>query len=339
MKQSFNVAVICLLTLAACTTPFKKAKDGSQYKIISVKKGPKLVTGNFMEMSVVAKYKDSLLYSTADEGMPQYGLYDTANFPIPFKEIFKNVHVGDSIILKVSTDTLIAKGQSAPFMKKGQFLYQMYTITNVFQTKEQVDSVQKIYVAAVQKKDSLLAIEQTAKDNKSIDSFLTKTNVTNAVKSPKGTYVQILDPGTGNTPDSSQVLLVNYTGKTFAGETFDSNTDSAFQHVEPYPVNMAAPQVIPGWVDGLKMLKKGAKAKFFVPSGLAYGKRGSGDKIKPNQNLVFDISIADILTQAQYTDMMKKRQEQEIAKQKAMEELQKQLQQQGQSAAPVAPKK
>jgi FKBP-type peptidyl-prolyl cis-trans isomerase FkpA len=328
MKQIFNAAFICLIVLSACTKPFKKAKDGSEYKIISTKKGAKIVTGNFFEMNTLAKYKDSVLSSSIEDGVPQYAMYDTANFPPLFKEVFKSVHVGDSIIIKMSTDSIIAKaqGQAPPFIKKGQFIYQSFTITNVFNTKEQMDSAQKIHIELAQKKDSIFAKEQLVRDSKTIEDYLAKNKIA-AVKSEKGTYVEVLSPGAGNVADSSQVILINYTGKSFEGAAFDSNTDSAFQHVEPLPVNMAAPNVIPGWVDGLKMLKKGAKAKFYIPSSLAYGKRGNPDKIKPNENLVFDIYVTDIITQAQFADMMKKKQEQQMAQQKMMQQLQQQMQQ------------
>jgi FKBP-type peptidyl-prolyl cis-trans isomerase len=260
--------------------------------------------------------------------MPQFALYDTANFPAPYKEIFKNVHVGDSIILKTPTDSIIAKsqGQAPPFMKKGQFVYYFYTISNLYTSKEQVDSVQKIYMVNAQKKDSIAAIAQIAKDSKTIEDYLAKNKIT-AVKAPKGTFVQILEPGTGIMTDTS-IVMINYTGKSMEGQAFDSNTDSSFQHVEPYPVNLKMPEVVQGWVDGIKLLKKGAKAKFFVPSSLGYGKRGNGEKIKPNENLVFDIEVVDIITPEQYQALIKKKQEEQMAQQKMMQQLQQQMQQQ-----------
>jgi FKBP-type peptidyl-prolyl cis-trans isomerase FkpA len=343
MKQLFNAAVICIVALSACTTPFKKAKDGSEYKVISNKSGKLAVKGDIFEMNASARYKDSVLFNSLEDGMPQYGMYDTASFPSPYKEAFKVLHAGDSVIIRMSTDSIIARGQgqTPPFIKKGQFIYQTYTIANLYKTKEQADSAQKLHMEIAQKRDSILATVQIVKDSKIIDEYIAKNKVT-AVKSEKGTYVEIMDAGTGNVADSTQVLLINYTGKSFEGVAFDSNTDSSFQHVEPLPVNMSAPQVIPGWVDGLKMLKKGAKAKFYVPSSLAYGKRGNGDKIKPNENLVFDINVVDIISQAKFAEMMKKRQEQQMAQQKMMEQMQKMMQKQNpdqqQQTAPPANK-
>ncbi|MEI9956733.1 MAG: FKBP-type peptidyl-prolyl cis-trans isomerase [Ferruginibacter sp.] len=129
----------------------------------------------------------------------------------------------------------------------------------------------------------MLLVTQIAKDSKAIEEYLAKNNI-KATKTGKGTYVEIIEPGTGNVIDTPQVALVNYTGKTFDGVKFDSNTDSTIaQRLEPYPIDMLHPQVIAGWIEGLKMLRKGAKARFYVPSALAYGKRGNGEKIKPNQ--------------------------------------------------------
>jgi len=333
MKQFFYAVVICIFALSACTTPFKKTKDGSEYKVISLKSGKRLQTGNFLEMNSVAMYKetgkDTVLFNSLESGMPEFGLYDTANFPHPFKDAFKTVHVGDSIVIKIPADSLIAKGQNAPFMKKGGFIYQTFTITNAYTSKEQVDSVQKIYMAIVQKKDSIAAKEQIVKDDKLIQEYLTKNKIS-AVKGPQGTYIEIINPGTGNLPDSNQVVMVNYTGQTFDGAKFDSNTDSTIaQRIEPYPIDLAHPQVIAGWIEGLKMLKKGAKARFFIPSVLAYGKRGNG-KIKPNENLMFDIAIPDIISQAQYGEIMKKKQAEQMAQQQMMQQLQQQMQQQKQ---------
>jgi len=334
MKQVLSIAVICIFALAACTKPFKKAKDGSEYKIISIKKGAKLMTGNFMEINVVTRYKDSVLYSSYEEGMPQFGLYDTANFPPTFKEIFKNIHVGDSIVLRTSTDTILKKSegqqQPAPFIKKGQYIYQNYVITNVYKTAQEVDSVKKIYATAAQKKDSIAAIAQIAKDSKIIEDYLAKNKIS-TVKGESGTFVQVLNPGAGPAADTSMVMMVNYTGKTFDGVRFDSNTDSLAQRKEPYPVNLKVPEVIKGWVDGLKLLKKGAKATFFVPSSLGYGKYGNGEKIKPNDNLIFDIEVVDVITQAQFAVLMQKKQQEQMQQQQMMEQIQKQMQQQQQN--------
>lgn len=336
MKQILSAAIICIIALSACTTPFKKAKDGTQFKVISVKKGPRLVAGNYMEMSVVAKYKDSVLFSTAEDGMPQYGLYDTANFPMPYKEVFKNVHVGDSVVIKVSSDSLIAKGQASPFMKKGQFLYQSYTIVNVYKTKEEADAAQKKYIPAAKIKARKKEVEQIEKDlvtkkvkidtdSKLIDDYLAKNNL-KATKTKWGTYIVVQTEGTGNNLTPTDIASVNYTGKTFdSSKVFDSNIDPKFKHTQPLDVNLGQYQgMMLGWTDALLQMKKGTKATIYVPSSLAYGENGRQPEIKPDAILVFDMEVVGVSSEAEMIAKQEAAQKQQMeAQQKMMDSLQK----------------
>ncbi|MEI9956729.1 MAG: FKBP-type peptidyl-prolyl cis-trans isomerase [Ferruginibacter sp.] len=275
-------------------TGYIRTLDGSEYKIYKSANGIKFNTGNFMQMNVVAMYKDSILFSSQQDEMPQYGMYDTTNFPHPFKDAFQNVATGDSIIIRIPTDSLMAKGQLAPFMQPGQYIYQVYTLTNVYVTKEQVDSSQKVHAAIAQakedKKNAALLVEQ----NKAIETYLASNNL-KAIQTSKGVYMVITKEGTGNPISVTDTAWINYTGRSFSTQTvFDSDTDPAFGHVESYPVYMSRPQVIAGWVDAIFQMKKGSKATVFIPSPLGYGSRGNGERIKPDEILIFDMEIAKV---------------------------------------------
>ncbi|MEO5892798.1 MAG: FKBP-type peptidyl-prolyl cis-trans isomerase [Ferruginibacter sp.] len=348
MKQFFYLLSVTLL-VTSCTQPFKKAKDGSQYKVIKGKNGKKVLNGNYMELSVLVKYKDSILRSSQQEGMPQYIPFDTAELPPSFKEIFKDIAVGDSVIVRIATDSLINKGQgqTPPFMKKGQFITQSFKIENAFTSKEQSDSAARTHLTVAKAKAFSKTTEQIKKDigtlyapqmkidDQIITDFLNKKG-TKASKTDWGTYVAITTPGTGENITEKNVALVNYTGRTLADSVFDSNVDPKFGHVDPYGVDMGEYGVIPGWIDGLKMLKKGSKATILVPSSLAYGKNGRKG-INPDENLLFDIEVVDIITPEQNEAMqMAKQQEQMGMQQKMQEEAMKKAQQ---SQAPKGAKK
>jgi FKBP-type peptidyl-prolyl cis-trans isomerase len=181
-------------------------------------------------------------------------------------------------------------------------------------------------------KDLASKKDQIAADSKVIEAYLTQHNI-KYEKGKWGTYVAISTEGTGNKLDNTNIATVNYTGRTLdSGIVFDSNVDPKFGHVQPYEVNMTELSgLIMGWFDGLKLLKKGSKATFYIPSSLGYGAGGRGDKIKPNANLVFDMEIVNAMNEEEY-----------MAKQRAMEELMRQMQQnqQQQPQAPnAAPKK
>jgi FKBP-type peptidyl-prolyl cis-trans isomerase FkpA len=320
------LAVVVLFT--ACKGKYKHAEDGLEYKVISKEAGAKAVAGDFLELNILATYNDSVLYSTRDNGMPQYAPYNPDQFPPAFKKIFAKVYVGDSIVVRISTDTLIKKGQAAPFMKKGQYVYQYFTVTNVFKTEEQKDSAQNTHLAvskakAYQKTLGLIKkqltdnADQLKTDDKILTDYLATKHIT-ATKGDWGTYVSITEPGTGAQIDSSNVVMVNYTGKTLVDTVFDSNVDPKFKHVGPFAVDMSEMNVIPGWIDGLRQMKKGSKGTFYIPSSLAYGKNGSGAKIAPNTNLVFDVEIVDVMSGEQYHAEQKAKQELERAKQMQM---------------------
>jgi len=299
-------------TLAQTTpgTPvYTKASDGSFYKISSFAKGIKLSQGNFMEMDVSATYKDSVLFSTREEGMPQYALYDTTVFPVPFKEIFSNIHVGDSVTVRVLTDSIVSKGQAPPFMQSGQYIYQYYVITNIYETKQQVDSAQQTHAAvaraiAEKKQQEQLAQiladnkDQIAKDSKTIEAYLAK-NKLKAIKAKWGSYLVIKKPGTGKKLAAGDIASIKYTGRSFStNKAFDSNTDPAFKHVEPYRVNIGQlGTVILGWNDALSEMQKGSKATVYIPSSLAWGSQGASPDIQPDEIVVFDMEVSAVMNE------------------------------------------
>ncbi len=113
-----------------------------------------------------------------------------------------------------------------------------------------------------------------------------KPNVTTTAS---GLQYQILAPGTGSkSPTATDNVTVHYKGTTIDGKEFDSS----YSHGGPvtFPLN----RVIPGWTEGVQLMKEGAKYRFFIPSELAYGEQGAGDMIGPNAALVFDVELIKI---------------------------------------------
>ncbi len=93
--------------------------------------------------------------------------------------------------------------------------------------------------------------------------------------------------GEGSSPSDDDTVEVHYRGTLINGEEFDSSYER--NQTAKFPVR----GVIPGWTEGLKMMKKGAKYKFFIPADLAYGERGRPG-IPPNSTLIFDVELIDI---------------------------------------------
>lgn len=331
MNKSICLVAIGFLILAAgCNEQrFKKAEDGSEYKVITNEKGTKAVAGNFLELHILVKYKDSVLFSTSENGMPNFMPFDTASLP----KFFRDIHEGDSLVIRQSTDSIIKSGQAAPWMEKGSFIIQGIKVARVFTNQQAADSVAKTFEGTARSKayqKTLKLVEKEMADNaeqlKTDDQLITAYLAQNNLKAEKtkwGIYVIITTPGTGPKLSENDVAVINYTGKTFKDSTFDSNTDKNFGHLEPLYVDMGQFRVIPGWIDGLSQMQKGSKGKLVIPSVLAYGKNGSPPKIAPNESLVFDMEVTDVITREAY-------EKQQQAQQQMMQMMQQQMQQQQQ---------
>jgi FKBP-type peptidyl-prolyl cis-trans isomerase len=104
-------------------------------------------------------------------------------------------------------------------------------------------------------------------------------------------YVVLQDSLNADTPKApSDTVIVNYRGFLPSGIIFDSNSSYEFK-LKPADVT---PGVIDGWVEGLQLMKKNAKFRFFIPSTLAYKENGSSPKIPGNSALIFDIELLSI---------------------------------------------
>lgn len=103
-----------------------------------------------------------------------------------------------------------------------------------------------------------------------------------------GLQYKILEEGTGETPEPTDVVKVHYTGKLVDGTVFDSSVERG------EPVTFPLNGVIQGWTEGLQLLKEGGKAELYIPSNLGYGTRGAGGVIPPNATLIFEVELISI---------------------------------------------
>ena len=103
-----------------------------------------------------------------------------------------------------------------------------------------------------------------------------------------GLQIETLKAGSGAKPSATSVVTVHYKGTLTNGTVFDSSYDRG--QPATFPLN----QVIPGWTEGVQLMQIGGKYKLYIPGNLAYGPQGSGEKIGPNETLVFEIELLKI---------------------------------------------
>jgi FKBP-type peptidyl-prolyl cis-trans isomerase len=105
-----------------------------------------------------------------------------------------------------------------------------------------------------------------------------------------GLRYQIIQKGSGKQPQKGQIVSVHYKGQLPDGTVFDSS----YKRNQPIEFSIGVGQVIRGWDEGIALLKQGDKARFVIPSELAYGNQGAGGIIPPGATLIFDVELFGI---------------------------------------------
>ena len=271
MKQinSFLFALLGILLLVSCDNHgLKKTKSGLLYKIISDEKNPVVKRGQFIKLNFSQKIsgtKDSVLF-TSDSSLPAYVPIDSVppNSYSPV-EIFSLLRKGDSAVVIQLADSIQKKsGQPLPpFIHKKDKIILTLRVEDVFDNEELVKK----------DRDSLL-VGFHAKQTQQVENYLKEHNI-QATKTAKGTFVEIKNPGEGPVIDSGKQVSVIYTGKLFpSGKVFETNDKEDGQ---PIKFVVGSHRIIPGWEDGVRLLKKGSTATLYIPAFLAYDQQiGTG---------------------------------------------------------------
>lgn len=109
-------------------------------------------------------------------------------------------------------------------------------------------------------------------------------------KTDSGLRYQILQKGNGTKAAKGKNVSVHYKGQLSDGTVFDSS----YKRKEPFDFQLGVGRVISGWDEGITLLNVGDKARFVIPSNLAYGERGAGGVIPPGATLIFDVELMDV---------------------------------------------
>ena len=124
---------------------------------------------------------------------------------------------------------------------------------------------------------------------KSAEFLIENKTKEGVVTLPSGLQYKIITPGSGEFPKATDKVRVHYTGTFIDGTVFDSSVD------RNEPIVFGCNQVIAGWTEGLQLMQPGAKWMLYIPPALAYGEKGAGGVIGPNQALIFEVELIEIV--------------------------------------------
>ena len=150
--------------------------------------------------------------------------------------------------------------------------------------------MQEFMMKQHQKKQAEAGVEATDNKKKGTE-FLAKNKSNPKVKTTaSGLQYEVLQEGDGTTkPKATDVVQVKYTGKLLNGTVFDSTDKNGGA---PSDINLS--NVIPGWTEGIQLMSKGAKYRFYIPSDLADGDQGAGGAIPGGSTIIFDVELVNI---------------------------------------------
>ena len=135
-----------------------------------------------------------------------------------------------------------------------------------------------------------LEAEATKAAKEAGEKFLADNKTREGVKvTASGLQYVVEKEGEGAQPTAEDEVTVHYRGRLLNGQVFDSSV----QRGEPatFPLN----RVIPGWTEGVQLMKEGAKYTFFIPSDLAYGPQGIPNAIPPHSTLIFEVELIKVI--------------------------------------------
>jgi FKBP-type peptidyl-prolyl cis-trans isomerase FklB len=156
-------------------------------------------------------------------------------------------------------------------------------------TDDQVRETMKAFSKEMMEKQAAATKETAQKNAAAGEQFLAENKKKPGVKTTaSGLQYKVLKEGNGPTPKASDSVVTNYRGTLINGTEFDSS------YKRGQPATFPVAGVIKGWTEALQLMKVGSKYQLFVPANLAYGERGAGEEIKPNETLIFEVELMEI---------------------------------------------
>ncbi len=266
-----------------------KAIKAIKYKVYPANTGgKKIAEGDIIDFNILLKCDTFVIGDSKNQpgGKATMAVRKGQN-ATDWMWVMDDMHAGDSAVIKVPVDSVMAtipKDNKSPlpeWMKPGNEIMVYFRILSA---KSQEEAM---------KEQAEQAKAQVAADDKMLQDYFAKNNL-KPKKTESGLYYSVTTEGSGESIAPGSNVNMNYTGKLLNGTIFDSNVDPNFKHVQPFVFPVGMGRVIKGWDEGVLLLKKGAKATFYIPSGLAYGAQGAGPNIPPNSPLIFDVEVVNI---------------------------------------------
>ncbi len=307
-KRNSLLAIAILIFTVGCNKPKKlTTTDGVEYFVLSSEDGEGFVEKEYGTFYIkMVDQNDSVLIDSEEVGMLPLQI-DSAAFKKrgSLFSVLKEMKVGDSVRTTLSASEVFSKGFRQPLTGDMQ---PTDRITIFAAAKEKYDSAGFMAWQQQKRQEMMQKMQEEAVAQKGIDKGIIEeylsTNNLEAATTESGLFYIVTQEGDGSKPESGDTVQVNYVGKLLSGKVFDTSVEAIAKENDLYderrapylPLEFPIGQgrVISGWDEGIMLLNVGSKATLVIPSYLAYGARGAGGGIGPNEVLLFDVELVGV---------------------------------------------
>ncbi len=299
-----------LLALVACqeSSDYEQTESGLKYRFVTQNEdGVQPQNGDILSLDLtMVGPNDSILMQAQD--MPLQKNDEVWNqTPGGIEEAFSLLSEGDSLIAVINAGDLYQRSWRMPIppaMSESDEITCQIKLNEImdeagYRRKEAMARISQVESYRQQQLEQFSGVMDS--DGETIDAYLAKNNI-EAQTTETGLRYVIIEEGSGPTPEIGDMVKVNYTGNILEGEYFDTSVEEKAQELgmhnpqrpyQPFEFILGTGGVIHGWDEGISLMNKGAKARLYIPSPMAYGDQQRSEIIVPNSILEFEVELVD----------------------------------------------
>ncbi|MFC2086363.1 FKBP-type peptidyl-prolyl cis-trans isomerase [Bacteroidota bacterium] len=279
INRNYIILILLISFLTQCkneNSEYNTHESGLKYKFFKLNSNEKKVAiDEIMELKYQLKTEDDSLIE--ETNLFRMRLKPPSHPGGSIEDGLSLMHVGDSALFIIDAESYytLTRGIELPaYIKKGSKIKFYMKLNDIINLKELDSYREKMYHRSPEQEQMLL------------NDYLERTN-TSIEPTLSGLYFIEMTEGTGEKPKPGQTVIVHYTGYFIDGNIFSTTYRSG----EPFKFRYGAGEVIQGWEEGIIKMNVGGKYKLIIPSHLAYGDEGKGNRILPHSTLIFEIEL------------------------------------------------
>ena len=292
-KLQYTSILAAGFLLFACESPkykgFAKTKNGLYYCLKNIGEGERYAKpGDYITAQIrIRTERDSFLFDTR-----KIGLEGAVTFIMPEKfEYEKDYREGYLFLTEGDSATFITDAYTVFIKKNDKKIPKGLTSESVVYIETKVLKIQnqKEHMATTLEEEKKMEVGEF-EENKLLKKYIEECNI-EASPIANGMYYMKLSDGSGASVHAGNIALLNYKGFFLNGRCFDSSFE-----LQPFEYIVGVEdQLIPGLVAGIREMKEGEKAKFIIPSHLAFGSSGSASgMIPPFTTVIYEVDLLKV---------------------------------------------